>query len=128
MGWRYYCFTSGALSLFLWAVRFAMPFLESPRYLVGKGKDEEAVRVVHELARINGKTTNLTVERLLVVGGKNFGDGGKAVVPGKRGLLQYVSVTVRHIKGLFATKRMALSSSLVFLINRTCCTIFFGAL
>ena len=39
-----------------------MPLLESPRYLVGKGKDldEEVVGVVHdsELARYNGKTSN----------------------------------------------------------------------
>ena len=123
MGWRYYCFASGALSLFLWAVRFTMPFLESPRYLVGKGMDEEAVRVVHELARINGKTTNLTLEQLLPVTGKNLEDRDGAVVPGKGGLLRYVSVTVHHIKGLFATKTMALSSTLVFLINCTCAVL-----
>ena len=62
MGRRYYCFRTGALILFFWAVRFAMPLLESPRYLVGKGKDldEEVVGVVHdsELARYNGKTSN----------------------------------------------------------------------
>jgi len=72
---------------------------------------------VHELARINGKTTNLTVEQLLVVRSKNLEDGEGAVVPGKGGLLRYVSVAVRHLKGLFATKRMALSSTLVFLIS-----------
>ena len=60
MGWRYYCFTIGALILFFWAVGFT-PLLESPRYLVGKGKDEEIVRIVHELARYNGKTSNLTL-------------------------------------------------------------------
>ena len=115
MGWRYYCFTTGALVLFLWAVRFMMPLLESPRYLLGKGKDEEAVRVVHELARINGKSSNLTVEQLLVVGGKNC----EGVVLGK-GRLRHVSVAVRHFKGLFATKKMAFSSALVFLITCMC--------
>jgi hypothetical protein len=119
MGWRYYCFTTGALVLFLWAVRFTMPLLESPRYLVGKGKDEEAVRVVHELARFNGKTSNLTVEQLLVVEGKNLKDNEGGVVPAKR-RLRYVSVAVRHFKGLFATKKMAFSSLLVFLITSTC--------
>ena len=130
MGWRYYCFTTGGIALFLWAVRFTimMPLLESPRYLVGKGKDEEAVRVVHELARINGKMSNLTVEQLLVVGGggtKNLLKGGEG---GNLGL-GYVSVAFRHFRGLFATKRMALSSVLVFLITCTCylsfCVFFF---
>ena len=120
MGWRYYCFTVGALSLFLWAVRFTTPLLESPRYLVGKGKDEEAVRVVHELARINGKTSNLTVDQLLVVGDKDSSERG--LVQGKGGF-GYVSVAVRHFKGLFATKRMALSSAVVFLITCTCAVL-----
>jgi hypothetical protein len=84
MGWRYYCFTTGGLALFLWAVRFAMPLLESPRYLVGKGQDEEAVRVVQELARINGKTSNLTVEQLLAVERKYKKSSEESVVQDKR--------------------------------------------
>ena len=119
MGWRYYCFTTGALVLFLWAVRFTMPLLESPRYLVGKGKDEEAVRVVHELARYNGKTSSLTLEHLLVAEGKTLEAGEGGVVPGK-GALRFVSVGARHLKGLFATKSMAFSTSLICLINCTC--------
>ena len=117
MGWRYYCFTVGALSLFFWAVRFTTPLLESPRFLVGKGKDEEAVRVVHELARINGKTSNLTVDQLLVVGGKNLNEGGAVA---RKGGFGYVSIAVRHFKGVFATKRMTLSSVVVFLITCMC--------
>jgi hypothetical protein len=96
-----------------------MPLLESPRDLVGKDKDEEAVRVVHELARINGKTSYLTVEQLLVFGSKNMKDSEGGGVPGK-GKFWYVSDAVRHFKGLFATKRVALSSILVFLITCTC--------
>ena len=115
MGWRYYCFTTGGLSLLFWAVRFTMPLMESPRYLVGRGMDDEAVKVVHELARINGKTSNLTVEQLLVVGGKNWED--------RKGGFQYVLAAVRHLKGLFETKRMALSSALIFLINCTCAVL-----
>ena len=121
MGWRYYCFITGALVLFLWALRFTMPLLESPRYLVGKGKDEEAVRVVHKLARYNGKTSDLTLEQLLVAGGEKLvaGEGGVVPSPGK-GVLPYVSVGFRHLKGLFATKKMALSTILICLINCTC--------
>ena len=121
MGWRYYCFTTGALSLFFWAVRFTMPLLESPRYLVGKGMDEEAVRVVHEIARINGKRSKLTVEQLLVVGGKNLEDSEGGVVPRKGS--GYFLVAVHHVKALFVTKRMALSSALIFLINCRCAVL-----
>ena len=120
MGWRYYCFTTGALVLFLWAVRFTMPLLESPRYLVGRGKDEEAVRVVHELARYNGKTSNLTLEQLLAAGKISEG-GEEGMVPGKsKGVLRYFSIGFHHLKGLFATKKMALSTLLICFITCTC--------
>jgi hypothetical protein len=116
MGWRYYCFTTGGLALFLWAVRFATPRLESPRYLVGKGRDEEAVRVVQELAKINGKTCNLTVEQLLVVERSYKKSSGESVLPETKDL-RYIGAALRHIKGLFATPRMALSTTLVFTIT-----------
>ena len=116
MGWRYYCFTAGGLALFLWAVRFAMPLLESPRYLVGKGKDEEAVRAVQKLARINGKTCDLSVEQLLVVEREHKKSSEESKLPETKGL-GYVKVSLRHIKGLFATPRMAMSSILVFTIT-----------
>ena len=119
MGWRYYCFATGALSLFLWAVRFAMPLLESPRYLMGKGQDEEAVKVVHKLAKINGKSSSLTLEQLLVVNHNNPSE--RSVLPDKRGL-GYIWVAFHHLKGLFSTPKMALSTTLLFIITRACST------
>jgi hypothetical protein len=116
MGWRYYCFITGGLALFMWAVRFAMPLLESPRYLVGKGQDEEAVRVVQKLARINGKTCNLSVEQLLAVERDYKKSSEETVLPETKGL-GYVKVAFRHIKGLFATPKMAKSTTLIFLIT-----------
>ena len=116
MGWRYYCFTTGGLALFLWVVRFAMPLLESPRYLVGKGKDEEAVRVVQKLARINGKTCDLSIEQLLIVERDYKKSSEERELPDMKGLGN-VEVAFRHIKGLFATPRMAISTTLVFLIT-----------
>jgi hypothetical protein len=124
MGWRYYCFTTGGLALFLWALRFAMPLLESPRYLVGKGRDEEAVRVVQELARINGKSSNLTVEQLLAVERKYKKSSEESVVQDIKDL-RYISVALRHLKGLFETPKMALSTTLVFLITCACYSFSF---
>lgn len=44
----------GGITLVLWAIRiFAFDLLESPRYLIGKGKDEEAVAVIHKVAAHN---------------------------------------------------------------------------
>lgn len=93
-----------------------MPLLESSRFLVGKGRDEEAVRVVQELARINGKTCDLSVEQLLVVERDYKKSSEESVLPKTKGLGD-VEVSFRHLKGLFATPRMALSTTLVFMIT-----------
>jgi MFS family permease len=64
-GWRYSMYTLGAMMLFLWGLRFfILPMHESPKFLVSIGQDEEAVRVIHEVARKNGRTSSLTVDRL----------------------------------------------------------------
>ena len=122
MGWRYYCFTTGALILVLWAVRFAMPLLESPRYLVGKGRDVEAVEVVHKLAKINGKTSSLTVEQLLVAGRKNSSERNERNVLREQRDVRYIWVPFRHLKGLFVTPKIALSTTLLFMITCACST------
>ena len=38
---------------------------------------------MHELARYNGKTSNLTLEQLLVVGGKTLDAGEWSSLPGR---------------------------------------------
>jgi len=119
MGWRYYCFSTGGLILLLWTVRFAMPLLESPRFLLGKGQDMEAVEVVHKLAKINGKTSSLTAEQLLVVERNNLSE--MSVSPVKRDM-RYIWDAFRHFKGFFATPKMALSTVLLFLITCACST------
>jgi MFS family permease len=59
MGWRYFVVAMGGISMVEFFIRFAcFTVFESPKYLMGKGLDEEAVRIVHEVARRNGKTSN----------------------------------------------------------------------
>lgn len=64
MGWRYFVITLGGLWMILFIIRFFFPVLESPKYLMGKGRNEEAVKTVHRLAAINKKSSNLTVDDL----------------------------------------------------------------
>lgn len=59
MGWRYFVIVMGGISLIEFVIRFvAFTVYESPKYLMGKGRDADAVRVVHEVARRNGKESN----------------------------------------------------------------------
>ncbi|CAD6923779.1 unnamed protein product [Tilletia laevis] len=55
-GWRYTFYTLGAITFVLFIFRFAVFSLpESPKFLVAKGRDAEAVAVMREIARRNGK-------------------------------------------------------------------------
>jgi hypothetical protein len=46
----------GGISLIEFFIRFVLfTIFESPKYHMGKGNDDEAVRIVHEVARRNGK-------------------------------------------------------------------------
>jgi len=96
-----------------------MPLLESPRYLMGRGRDEEAVKVVNKLAKFNRKASNLTVEQLLVVERKNSSEKSALVEQRDQ---RYISIAFRNLKGLFATRKMALSTTLLFMITCACYT------
>lgn len=127
MGWRYFVITMGGVALIMFAIRFlAFTIFESPKYHMGKGRDDEAVRIVHEVARRNGKESNLTIDDLrvcegLAVGNGNVGDAGlqqhgmgtsnKAAI--KRKL---EAVNAKHVKALFATKKLAFSTGAIMAV------------
>lgn len=114
MGWRYFTITMGGITLLMWATRFfAFTIFESPKYLMGKGRDEEAVRIVHEVARRNKKTSPLTIEDLKacesIRGAQTGVDTSNAAAIRRQ--LQKVNLT--HVRALFSTKRLAASTGLI---------------
>jgi hypothetical protein len=118
MGWRYFLIAMGGFALLLFGVRFlAFTIFESPKFLMGKGKDEEAVRIVHEVARRNGKTTPLSVEDLqacaTIVPGGTAQVNTTAAAAVKRNLQK---VDASHVKALFATKKLAFSTTIITII------------
>lgn len=79
---------SGGVTLLMWILRYVVFDLqESSKYLVAKGRDEEAIKVCRDMAfqvfmnpfffsqalehiaRVNGKTITLTVEKLRAISG-----------------------------------------------------------
>ena len=124
MGWRYFIITMGGLTLLMWGVRFvAFTIYESPKYHMGKGRDEEAVRVVHEVAKRNGKTTTLTVEDLKAceaLGGDGVTGSGvqtSASAAIKRNLQK---LNASHVRALFATKKLAFSTAMIMIVWGEC--------
>ena len=69
-GWRYLLFTVGGLTLLVFFLRFVVfRFQESPKFLLYRGKDEEAVKVLRHIARYNRTTTSVTLASFTALSG-----------------------------------------------------------
>ncbi|KAI0513188.1 membrane transporter [Xylaria bambusicola] len=63
MGWRYFLYTLGAITLFVFFLRAVIFRLkESPKFLIYQDRDAEAIEVVQHIAKKNGRSCNLTLE------------------------------------------------------------------
>lgn len=116
MGWRYLLFSLGGVTILLWALRFFLFNLEeSPRFLVGLGRDEEAVAVLHRIAAYNGKTCSLTVGQLVAAGEEALQRTGstRQETKTRHVLSRSSNYSIDHIKALFKTRRMAWSTTLL---------------
>lgn len=114
MGWRYFVVAMGAVALAMFVIRFLFfTIYESPKYLMGKGRDEEAVAVVHEVARRNGTTSNLTIDDLKACEPAGYVAQTNAGAALKRSL---EDLRGGHVRQLFKTKKMAFSTSLLITI------------
>jgi hypothetical protein len=69
-GWRYLVLTLGAITFVMFLCRFFFFTLyESPKFLVSRGRQDEAVAAVQGIAYKNRTTTWLTEEILNEIGG-----------------------------------------------------------
>lgn len=54
MGWRYCVIVLGGMTLFVFFLRyFVFHFHESPKFLLSRGKEAEAIAVLHRIAKFN---------------------------------------------------------------------------
>ncbi|KAJ6167111.1 membrane transporter [Penicillium chermesinum] len=106
MGWRYLFYTCGALVFALSMCRvLVIRFHETPKFLLCQGRDEDVMKTLDDLARKYGRECTLTLDQLRV-----------------HGVIQSAHAKTRasfselwvHIKGLFATKTMSVSTLLVW--------------
>ena len=105
MGWRYFLVCMGGLSVIMFIIRVVFfKIYESPKYLMSKGRDAEAVAVIHEVARRNGHTSSLTLNDLT-----GLDDDGQEGYQGTSAALQrkLKKVDLHHIQSLFATTKLA---------------------
>jgi hypothetical protein len=79
---------------------------ETPKYLLGEGKDELLVQNFHKMAEKYGRPCSITVEELTACGVVASAHGKS------RTSLQEIAI---HFRGLFATKKIGLSTVLIWI-------------
>lgn len=93
-------------------IRFvAFTIFESPKYLMSKGNDGEAVRIIQEVARRNGKTSSLSVLDLKACEPEGYiTESAGASTAIKR---RMEKLNTSRVRELFATKKLGLSTGLI---------------
>lgn len=107
--------------LFLFLIRFSFKLYESPKFYMSRGRDADAVRVIHAVAAYNGTTSSLTLEDLTRFGvSKDLDDpegiAGMEISQTAALKRQLAKFDMEHVKALFRTRKLAWSTSLVIII------------
>lgn len=96
MGWRYEVIVLGAMTLTVFFLRyFVFTFHESPKFLVSRGREAEAIEVLHKIAKFNkAPPPELTLEMLAAV---------ETADPNQSGVVAPTNVRQTHVQ---ATKNV----------------------
>lgn len=104
VGWRYLIFTTGAYTLAAFFVRFVIfQIPESPKFLLSKNRDADAVLSMHRFAKICGKPLPegmLTVATLRAAAGEdvNMDEENMAVIPKKTDVIGNLKLSLYNLK------------------------------
>ena len=119
MGWRYFLYSMGGLMMVCWFLRFLFHLHESPKFLIGRGRDAEAVKVIQAIAEYNGRTCRLTLDQLEKANmlAERMEKTPATDTSAKGAMLRKLkTVSGEHVKSLFATRKLAWSTSLLIAI------------
>ena len=130
MGWRYTLLCLGALCLVIFFLRFVVfDFQESPKYLLYRNKDEKAVKVLHHIAKFNGRESGITVETFQTLDKEDrYNSSGVASDPTledealerKKTWKELVKLEFIRYKILFSTFTMARLTILIWITCKQC--------
>jgi len=115
-GWRYLILTLGAITFFMFVCRFFLFHLyESPKFLLSRGRQAEAVATVYGIAHYNKTHTWLTEDILNQIGGDQevTGEDIKLSVFEivKRSLSRF---SMKRFRTLFQDKKIGLTTALLW--------------
>lgn len=110
MGWRYLVIVLGAVTLFIFFIRFFIfTFHESPKFLLSQGKEAEVIEVLHKIAKFNMcEPPALTLEHFAEIEQTSTLVSAATFTPPNKNAAHVVSnfgrSLTRAFKGLFSNK------------------------
>lgn len=114
-GWRYFVATMGIITLFMFFCRFFLFHLfESPKFLLSRGRQAEAVHVVHGIAYHNRAKTWLTEELLEELGGGP--DSGPKISVAELQKRNFSKFSFNKVEQLFIDKKIGLTTILLWIM------------
>lgn len=134
MGWRYLVIIIGAMTLSIFFARYLLfRFYESPKFLVAKGREQDAINVLHKIAKFNGAPVpTLTIEDFRDIDRSMGVDpADKAADSNAKGVIVRTVKSLGFLRGLFSTKLGSFTFILLGLAYMVCDSAsaiwFFGA-
>lgn len=110
-GWRYLVLTLGAITFAMFLCRFLLFTLyESPKFLVSRGRQEEAVAAVQGIAHKNKKKTWLTEDILNEIGGHQEQDKDEGLTTVQIIKKSFSKFSMQQVTPLFSSKKLGFSS------------------
>ncbi|KDE05108.1 hypothetical protein MVLG_04548 [Microbotryum lychnidis-dioicae p1A1 Lamole] len=115
IGWRLLMIVCGAITLSVFVLRFfVFDFLESPKYLLARGRDAEAIEVVHKIATFNRTPApQLSIAEFEAI---DHQFPQQELDTSKKSLIKQAFDRFKHLRGLFRTKRLGLTTVLMWIV------------
>lgn len=125
MGWRYNLICLGGICLIIFFLRFVVfNFQESPKFLLYRGQDEKAVKVLQHIAKFNKRECSVSLETFEALTDENDSTAsrdtntpmlGAGVKQLKATWKDKVKLELQRYKILFATYKMATLTILIWI-------------
>ncbi|KAJ9601934.1 hypothetical protein H2200_013493 [Cladophialophora chaetospira] len=107
MGWRYEVIVLGLMTLACFFLRyFVFTFHESPKFLLSRGREAEAIEVLHKIAKFNrASPPTITLDLFQALDDTaSQTSGPKSAAELNKNILKEFLFSFRHLKGLFASR------------------------
>lgn len=118
MGWRYTVIVLGTMTLAVFFLRyFVFTFHESPKFLLARGREAEAIEILHKIAKYNKQPPpTLTLEMFAAIdeaasnstsSTQNPADEPQSTVATTKKVISGFGKELTRLKGIFANKLSA---------------------